>query len=222
MARKKYSIDWENGEAVAFEVDGLRYDSLADVPGEQDRDRLSAMAAAGDGDLEEAKLSAKELEELRKDAADQNASDQGMEKIVVGIFTLVSILMIAATVVSAFFNIQKASTRQSTPGHVVDVVIRREYINEKDRITRDFYYPVIEFTALDGRARSVQLNEGSDTPYYEKGDAVIVSYDPAHPLDARIKSASSNAVMWILPAVTGILGIAFAGAVFIVKKVMAA
>ncbi len=67
-----------------------------------------------------------------------------------------------------------------------------------------------------------QLSEGSDSPYYEKGDEIIVRYDPDHPLDARIKSAGSNALMWVLPVITGILGIAFAGAVLIVKKVMAA
>ena len=65
--------------------------------------------------------------------------------------------------------------------------------------------------------------EGSLLPLLEvlRDTVPAPSYDPEHPLDARIKSASSNALMWVLPSITGILGIAFAGAVLVVKKVMA-
>jgi hypothetical protein len=101
-------------------------------------------------------------------------------------------------------------------------VVRREVVDQQNRIVRDFYYPVVEFVAMDGHKRTVQMSEGSDSAYYEKGNEVTIRYDPDHPLDARIKSAGGNVLMWILPGVTGILGIAFAGAVFIVKKVMAA
>ncbi len=45
-------------------------------------------------------------------------------------------------------------------------------------------------------------------------------YNPEHPLDARIKSFGSSAAMWILPGITGILGIAFLGAVVAVRKLM--
>jgi len=139
-----------------------------------------------------------------------------------GGFTGIAVLMILIAAISSFFNIQKIGKEESAPGRVVDVVVRRELVNEENDIVRDFYYPVIEFVANDGHRRTVQLNEGSDSAYYEKGDEITVLYDPDHPLDARIKSAGSNALMWILPGITGILGIAFAGAVFVVKKVMAA
>jgi hypothetical protein len=145
-----------------------------------------------------------------------------MEKTVLGIFSGVAALMVLIAVVSSFINIQKIAREESAPGRVVDVVVRRELVNEKNDIVRDFYYPVIEFVASDGHKRTVQISEGSDSPYYEKGNEVTVRYDPEHPLDARIKSAASNMLMWILPGITGILGIAFAGAVFIVKKVMSA
>lgn len=213
---KKYSINWENDEPVSFEVDGVTYNSLDDVPNEKDRDKLAGMMDASFEDsFDDIKFDEKEFEEMQKSAA-------GMEKTVLGIFSGVAALMILIAAISSFLNIQKIAKEESTPGHVVDVVVRRELVNEENDIVRDFYYPVIEFVANDGRKRTVQINEGSDSPYYEKGDEITVRYDPDHPLDARIKSAGSNALMWILPGITGILGIAFAGAVFVVKKVMAA
>jgi hypothetical protein len=214
MAKKKYSINWENEEPVSFEVDGVPYNSLDNVPSEKDRNKLSAMVDASAEDFfdENLKFDEKEFEEMQKSAA-------GMEKTVLGIFSGVAALMVLIAVVSSFINIQKIAREESAPGRVVDVVVRRELVNEKNDIVRDFYYPVIEFVASDGHKRTVQISEGSDSPYYEKGNEVTVRYDPEHPLDARIKSAASNMLMWILPGITGILGIAFAGAVFIVKKV---
>ena len=217
MPKKKYSINWENDEAQSFEVNGVTYESLDDVPDWKDRDKLAAMLhASSEEDFEEVKFDEKEFEELRK-AAD----DPTMERWVLGGFTAIAVIMLLVTIVSIFSNIQKILKEESVPGMVVDVVKRRELINEENDIVRDFYYPVIEFVPSDGHKRSLQVNEGSDSPFYEKGDEITVLYDPEHPLDARIKSASSNALMWVLPSITGILGIAFAGAVLVVKKVMA-
>jgi len=214
---KKYSINWENDEPVSFEVDGQTYDSLDDVPNEKDRDKLAAMVqTASEDDFEDVKFDQKEFEELQK-AADNPT----MERWVLGGFTAIAVVMLLVTVISTFFNVQKIAREQSAPGRIVDVVVRRELINEENDIVREFYYPVVEFVAIDGHKRTVQMSEGSDSAYYEKGNEIIVRYDPEHPLDARIKSAGSNALMWILPVITGILGIAFAGAVIVVKKVMA-
>ncbi len=217
MAKKKYSINWENDEADSFEVNGIKYESLDDVPDEKDRDKLSAMLhAASEDEFEEIKFDEKEFEELRK-----SAESPGMEKIVLGIFSGVAALMILISVISSFSAIQKISKEESTPGRVVEMTMRREYVNEQDRIVNEYYYPVVEFIPIDGRKRTVQLSEGSSTPSYEKGDEVTIAYDPEHPLDARIKSTGSAMLMWILPSITGILGLAFAGGVFVVKKVMA-
>lgn len=216
MPKKKYSINWENDEAQSFEVNGVTYESLDDVPDWKDRDKLAAMLhASSEEDFEEVKFDEKEFEELRK-----AAENPSMERWVLGGFTAIAVIMLLVTIVSIFSNIQKILKEESVPGMVVDVVKRRELINEENDIVRDFYYPVIEFVPSDGHKRSLQVNEGSDSPYYEKGDEITVLYDPEHPLDARIKSASSNALMWVLPSITGILGIAFAGAVLVVKKVM--
>ena len=217
MPKKKYTINWENDEPVSFEVNGVAYESLDDVPDWKDRDKLAAMLhASSEEDFEEVKFDEKEFEELRK-----AAENPSMERWVLGGFTAIAVIMLLVTIVSIFSNIQKILKEESVPGMVVDVVKRRELVNEENDIVRDFYYPVIEFVPSDGHKRSLQVNEGSDSPFYEKGDEITVLYDPEHPLDARIKSASSNALMWVLPSITGILGIAFAGAVFVVKKVMA-
>ena len=218
MPKKKYSINWENDEAQSFEVNGVAYESLDDVPDWKDRDKLAAMLhASSEEDFEEVKFDEKEFEELRK-----AAENPSMERWVLGGFAAIAVIMLLVTIVSIFSNIQKILKEESVPGMVVDVVKRRELVNEENDIVRDFYYPVIEFVPSDGHKRSLQVNEGSDSPYYEKGDEITVLYDPEHPLDARINSAGSNALMWVLPSITGILGIAFAGAVFVVKKVMAA
>ena len=218
MAKKKYSINWENNEPAYFEVDGVTYQSLDDVPNWKDKDKLAAMVqAASEDDFEEVKFDEKEFEELRK-----SAESPTMERWVLGGFTAIAVIALLFTVISTFSNIQKIAKEESAPGRVVDVVVQKVVVNEKNDIVRDFYYPVVEFVPIDGHKRTVQLNEGSDSPYYEKGNEITIRYDPDHPLDARIKSASSNMLMWVLPGITGILGIAFAGAVFVVKKVMSA
>lgn len=219
MPKKKYSINWENDEAQSFEVNGVTYNSLDDVPEQKDRDKLAAMVQAAEDDeaFADVKFDEKEFEELHK-----MAESPTMERWVLGGFTAIAVIMLLTAIVSTFSNIQKLSKEESAPGRVVDVQVRQEVVNEENRIVRDFYFPVIEFTASDGKRRTVPLNEGGDSPYYETGDEVTVLYDPEHPLDARIKSFSSSGLMWVLPAITGVLGIAFAGAVFVVKKVMGA
>jgi len=87
-------------------------------------------------------------------------------------------------------------------------------------VVEEYYYPVVEFMASDGRRRNIQMSEGSSPPSYEVGDEVVVLYEPDHPIEARIKSLSSTIGMWILPGITGIIGIGFLVAVLVVVKVM--
>ena len=216
MPKKKYSINWENDEPVSFEVNGVAYESLDDVTDWKDRDKLAAMLHASADDVEDVKFDEKEIEELRK-----AAESPTMERWVLGGFSAIAVIMLLVSAMSIFSNVQKLGREESAPGRVVDVAVERVVVNEQERIVRDFYFPVIEFIPIDGRKRTVQVSEGSDAPFYEKGDEITVAYDPEHPLDARIKSADSSALMWVLPSITGILGIAFAGAVLVVKKVMA-
>lgn len=85
---------------------------------------------------------------------------------------------------------------------------------------QDYYYPVVEFVSSDGRFHSVQMIEGSSALAHEVGDEVTVRYNPERPLEARIQSFGSSALMWVLPGITGILGFAFLGAVIAVRRLM--
>jgi hypothetical protein len=217
--QKKYSINWKNDEPVSFEVDGVSYESLDQIPDEDDREKLTAMMdASWDQQFE------KEFQdfdkEFKKDWEENKKSSINVEKLILGVFTGVAVLMLGIAAISAWSAVSKMSKEQSAPGRVVDMVVQREYINEQDRVTRDYYYPVVEFTSRDGRRHSTRMSEGSQSQFYEVGDEVTVRYNPDHPLDARIKSAGSDALMWILPGITGVLGLGFLGAVLAVHKFM--
>jgi hypothetical protein len=209
MSKKNYSVNWENEQVVSFEVNGVKYASLSDIPDKRDKRKLKEMmAASAEPDFDE-----KEWEQTQKES-------NKAEQIILWAFGGVAGLMLLIAVISAGGAISKVAKERSAPGRVVEVVLKREYINEQDRIIQEYYFPVVQFAADDGRRREVQMSEGSDTPAYEKGDEVTVRYNPEHPLEARIDSFGSNALMWILPSITGILGLAFLGAVLAVRWLM--
>ncbi len=211
MPSKNYSIRWENDEPVSFEVNGRAYRSLDEVPDPKDRAKLAAMAQAAEEEDAFADFNAKEFEEARKNAVEKT------EKILVRVFFGVAALTLLISAVASFFNIRKLSREASAPGVVVEIVQKRQYVNEQDRVYEDFYFPVVEFRATDGKTRRAQMTEGSNFPSYEVGEQVVVLYDPNHPLNARIKSAGSAILMWILPGITGVLGISFAAAAWMIS-----
>jgi hypothetical protein len=209
MAKKKYSINWEDDLPVSFEVDGMQYASLEEVPDESDRRKLEAMLDSS-FDAEFAEME-QEVQQIKGPA---------VEKIILTVFSGVAALMLLIAGIASVSNILKLGREDRAPGRVVEVIERRGYVNEQDRVVEAYYYPAVEFVASDGRRRIVQMNEGSSSPQYEVGDDVTVLYEPDQPLEARIKSAGSSALMWILPGITGILGIAFLGAVIAVQRLM--
>jgi hypothetical protein len=213
MARKTYSIDWEDEEPVSFEVDGVRYKNLEDVPDETDRLKLEAMMDASD----RAEFDA-EFEKVQQEI--QQRQGIAIEKIILPIFTGVAVLMLLIAGIASVSNIMKINREERTPGVVTDVKLERHYLNEEDRVVEEYYFPVVEFVAGDGRRRNIQMNEGSSPPSYEVGDEVVVLYEPNHPIDARIQSLSSTIGMWILPGITGIIGMGFLVAVLAVVKVL--
>lgn len=214
MAKKKYSINWEDDLPISFEVDGVSYENLDDIPNDKDRHKLEAMMESSfDADFDA------EFAEMNKEV--QMINGPGVEKIILSVFTGVAVLMLLIAGVASANNILKINREESAPGIVVDMTKRLEYDeNDFDRVIGETYYPVVEFTAKDGKRREVQLSEGSFPPAYEVGDDVTILYEPDHPLDARIQSFGSSALMWILPGITGILGIAFLCAVILVQKLM--
>jgi hypothetical protein len=216
---KKYSINWENDEPVSYEVDGVSYESLDQIPDEGDRSRLEAMMNAS-LDQEFEKEVAEFDSEFKKESEAQKKTSVKAEKLILGIFSGVAMLMLLIAFVSAASAILKMSREENAQGRVVEIMKRREYVNEQDRVYQDYYFPVVEFVSADGRRHSVQMSEGSSSPSQEVGDEVIVSYNPEHPLEARVKSFGSSALMWVLPGITGILGLAFLGAVLAVRRLM--
>jgi hypothetical protein len=158
--------------------------------------------------------------EFEKEFEAHKKTSANAEKLILGIFSGVAMLMLLIAFISSASAILKMNREESAPGRVADIVQRREYVNEQDRVVQDYYFPVVEFVSSDGRHHSVQLTEGSSTPSHEVGDDITVLYNPDHPLDARIKSFGSSALMWILPGITGILGLGFLGAVLAVRKLM--
>lgn len=211
MAKKKYSINWEDDLPVSFEVDGVQYEKLEDVHDEDDRRRLESMLDSSmSNDFNDA-----EFERLRKET--QRTNGVAAEKIILFVFGGVGALLLVIAAISAFFTIQKLGREKSAPGIVVEV-IRREHTDIETDNVSIYYYPVVEFRAEDGKRRTVELNEGSNPPSQEVGDEVTILYEPENPSDARIKSFGSSALMWILPGITGILGAAFLGAVIVVQK----
>lgn len=214
MAKKKYSINWEDDAPVSFEVNGVEYESLENVPNEADRLKLEAMLdSASDAEFDA------EFEKMSKEV--QQVNGPSIEKIILSIFTGVAALMLLIAGITSFNNIAKINREESALGRVMDMTKRLEYDEQnRDRVVGETYYPVVEFVAQDGERRNVQLSEGSFPPAYEVGDEVTILYEPDHPLDARIKSSASLALMWVLPGITGILGIAFLVAVIAVRKLM--
>ena len=214
MAKKKYSINWEDDLPVSFEVNGVKYESIEDVPNEGDRRKLEAMLNSSfDADFNDA-----EFEQLRKDT--ERIRNFPIEKVILWIFSGVAAIMLFVAGISTLGAVSKINKEVSATGNVIDMIERREYVNEQDRVVREYYYPVIEYISNDGKSHTVQLTEGSQTPSYDIGDEVTVLYDPEHPLDARIDSFGSSALMWVLPGITGVLGSAFLMAVLVVWKVM--
>jgi hypothetical protein len=223
MPGKKYSINWENDEPVSFEVDGVIYESLDEIPDEADREKLTTMM---DGSIDE--QFEKEFRdfdrdfdrEFQKNLEEHQKNAGKMEKVIIGVFSGVAVLMLLIAAISSYSAVSRMSKEERATGRVVEIIERREYVNEQDRVVQDYYYPVVEYVAGDGRPHTVHMTEGSSVPSHEVGEEVTVLYNPEHPLEARIKSFGSNTLMWILPGITGILGLSFLAAVLAVRKFM--
>lgn len=195
---KKYSIQWQDDEVVSFEVDGVQYASLDEVPDEADRDKLLELMA-GQGDFE--------LEAPAKPSINLGV-------VVLTVFIGVAVLMCVISVLTGVSTWRGISREVEAPGRVVELVTRR------DEQGNEFYYPVVAFALADGSRRTVQMAEGSWPPAYALGDPVTVLYDPGQPLKARVKSTSGTASLWIWTMVTGILAVAFALATLMARWVL--
>jgi hypothetical protein len=218
--QKKYSINTENGEVQSIEVDGVRYASVDDIPDAADRRKiellLSDADSAPDDALSDAEFDA-QFEHLEQEAAQVERETRHIPALITAIFGGIAALMLIIAIISTVFNLRRLSNEVSAPGQVVEMVERRSVDSETREVTY-YSYPVITFASADRELHRVQLAEGSWPPAYEVGDRVTVRYEPEHPLDARIQSLSSSILMWLLPGITGLVGVAFLGAVWLVTR----
>ena len=209
MGTKNYSINHKKNGTVIYEIDGALYTDLAHVPDESDRVMLAAMR---DGSFER-----EPGEDFGTGShAGAKAADTARTRMIfLGVFGIIAVLMLLVAAVSSYSVIDQVNREVTAPGRVVDTVVQQEY--EDDSV---FSYPVVAFTDRDGENHTVQVSEGSNPPEWAVGDAVTVRYDPAFPASARIESWTSDLLLWLLPGITGIVGIGFLLAILLVLRVM--
>lgn len=149
-----------------------------------------------------------------------------VERVVVGVFTLVSAALLIVAVLTGLNTARRLAREVKTDGRVVDMTRRVVEVprdaNAPDRrpgvIDRELFFPVVEFTLPDGTRKTVQTAEGAWPPAYETGQAVVVLYDRDHPLDARIASPAGTLLGWTWTLITGALGFAFATAAALARR----
>jgi Protein of unknown function (DUF3592) len=80
------------------------------------------------------------------------------------------------------------------------------------------YYPVVRFTAANGRVVQFTRGVGSDPPDYRVGDAVRVHYDPSNPQHATIESLL-DLWGWAIALITvGLVLLTIGGAILIIGR----
>jgi hypothetical protein len=210
---KKYSVNVENDEVISIEVDGVQYESPDDIPVEADRNKILNLIEKTTGD----DFGEDFDKEFEAEVSQMQRQSAGAPKIIVSIFAAVGALMLVIALISMVSTVRSLAREASAPGLVVDMTLRQSYDSET-RVTSEYYYPVVQFDLNDGTPKRVQLSEGSWPPEYEVGQPVTVLYDPEKPLDARIKSASSTFLKWILPGVTGVVGVVFLGFTYLINR----
>ncbi|HEY9828689.1 MAG TPA: DUF3592 domain-containing protein [Stenomitos sp.] len=213
---KKYSINTDNGEIISVEVNGTQYEHPDQIPDPDDRAQILRLLANASDDNYDPSFEHEFDPEFDPDFGPEfeahfhelDRQSEQLPKIICGIFLVVAIPLLATAGISGWLTLKAIAKEESAPGRVIDLVQRESWNNEQRR-SETYAYPVVEFTITNQSRRSVQLSEGSWPPAYDKGDQVTILYDPDQPNHARINSLSSTIVLWILPTVTGFLGVVF-------------
>jgi hypothetical protein len=185
----------ENDEIVSVEVDGVVYEDPDQIPDPEDRAKALLL-----------------MSEFPKAVEMEvpTGSGMGLEKILLTVFLGVAILMLGIAAFAGWGTMQALSREVKAPGQVVDMVARRGQ-------SGSFFYPVIEITLSDGSKQRVPISEGSWPPAYQKGEQVVIAYDPNRPNSVRISTFSNTLGQFTLSIITGILGVAFLGAAFFAR-----
>jgi hypothetical protein len=190
---RRYTLLVEDGEVIAVELNGKKYEDPALVPSPEDRARLLHLVASFS----------------EREGTASSGTVPAFPRSIPLLFLSVALLSLAIAVFAGVRTGLARSREQNAPGRVIDLVERRASSGQP------FYYPVVEITLPDRSTRAIEVSEGSWPPAYEIGDPVTVAYDPDRPASVRIKSLGSAFGSWTLSIITGVLGAAFlAGAWF--------
>ena len=214
---KKYSINMEDDEVVSVEVDGVQYENPDEIPDAQDRDKINLMISRSAGEEFDDVFDENFDREFEEEFRELQRQTAQFPKLIVTIFLGVAAIMLAIAAFSAFHTVRTLSREQSAPGQVVDLVVRRTRDSSTQEI-KEYTYPVVEFAVPGQPLQTVQMSEGAWPPAYTIGDQVTVLYDPQQPRNARIKSFASTLLLWLLPAITAVVGAAFVIATLFVFK----
>jgi hypothetical protein len=206
VAGKNYSVNRQKKGAVIYEVDGALYSDLSQVPDEADRAVLAGMGDSSSGQ-EPGNFPA------GMDDGARAADAARTRMIFLAVFGSIAVIMLAVAVVTSCDAFARAGAELQAPGVVVDTV---EEPGDEDTV---YSYPVVSFTDIGGTAHTVKVPEGSSPPEWAPGDAVTVLYDPGNPETARIDSLNSTLLLWLVPFVSGAVGIGFLAAVLFAMKV---
>ena len=216
---KKYSVNVENDEVVSVEVDGVTYEHPDQIPDPEDRAKiLELMSKTTEEDFDTE--FDKEFENFDEEFKELEKQSAKFPILIVAIFLLVAVITLAIAVISGVSTARAVAKEQRASGQVVELTLRTSRGGYDSQGTyqapQDYYYPIVEFSLSDGTRKIVQLAEGSWPPAYEIGEKVTILYDPEKPINARIQSSSSNILRWLVPGITGTLGVAFLLAAVIV------
>ncbi|NJN75818.1 MAG: hypothetical protein HC796_05885 [Synechococcaceae cyanobacterium RL_1_2] len=98
---KKYSINWEDGELVSIEVDGMEYDNPEEIPDPEDRAQIERLMASRG--TEDNPLANPHFHQGFEDGIQQLEGDTThFPTMIVGIFLTIGLIMLAIASVSTF------------------------------------------------------------------------------------------------------------------------
>ncbi len=178
--KKKYSIEWANGQVVSIAVDGERYDGLDQIPDPTDRAEVQRRIA---------KAKQRQKNKKSSPAHSINGMDNFSKYFAMG-FLAISILMFGITAFALQYELRKQAREKHAPGLVVMVLAGEGDGGEL------VYVPAVEFALPNGNRQMFQISE-ADAPdpeaspvgnRYQKNQAVSVVYDPKKPSDGRLNS----------------------------------
>jgi len=115
------------------------------------------------------------------------------------VFAFIGACMLAGAFASYNSTVSFLERSETAQGTVVELIRSRS----SDSIS---YYPVVQFTARNGRAIEFQSSTGSNPPPYNWGEQVTVFYEPANPEGAMINGFFS---LWGAALIIGVLGSVF-------------